>query len=72
MLCHYGGTIISDTNNSITYIDKNYMFLNANKGMSSEDIKQSICERLVLNYNDVEIRISLRGFLLGNISIVLY
>jgi hypothetical protein len=48
------------------------MFLNANKGMSSEDTKQVIRGRLVLNYNDVEIRISLRGFLLGNISIFLY
>jgi len=28
MLCYYGGTIIPDTNNIITYIDRSIVFLN--------------------------------------------
>ena len=58
MLCHYGNTIVSDTNNSITYIDKNIVFLNTTRGVSLEDTKKIIRGRLGLNYNDVEIVIT--------------
>jgi hypothetical protein len=46
MLCHYGSTIVSDTNNNITYIDESIVFLNATTGMSFEDIKNVICEKI--------------------------
>jgi len=39
MLCHYSSTIIHDTNNSITYICRNTVFLNDIKGMSFDDTK---------------------------------
>ena len=58
MLCHYSETIVLDMNNSITYIVKSTVFLNGIIGMSFEDIKKVMCERLKLNYNDVEINIT--------------
>ena len=46
-------------NNNITYIDKSTMFLNVTRGMSFEDTKKKkLCERLELNYNDIEINIT--------------
>jgi len=60
MLCHYGGTIILDTNNSIIYIGGSTVFLNGIRGMSFKDAKKIICERLELNYNDVKIDITWR------------
>jgi hypothetical protein len=46
MLCHYGSTIVSYTNNNITYIDKSIVFLNATTCMSFEDTKKVICENI--------------------------
>jgi len=43
MLCLYGSTIVSDTNNNITYIDESIVFLNATIVMSFEDTKKVIC-----------------------------
>jgi len=60
MLCHYSSTIVHDTNNSITYICRNTVFLNDIKGMSFDDTKKVICGRLELNYNDTEIDITWR------------
>jgi hypothetical protein len=58
ILCHYSDTIVPDTNNSITYIEKN---INATKGMSFEDTEKIICGRLRLNYNSVGIDITWRS-----------
>ena len=58
MLCHYDGTIILDTNNSITYIDKSTVFLNGIRGMPFEDTKKVTYRTLELNYNDIEIDIT--------------
>ena len=41
MLCHYGSTIVSDTNNNIIYIDESIVFLNATTGT-----KKVICEKI--------------------------
>ena len=46
MLCHYGSTIVSDTNNNITYIDESIVFLNATTDMSFEDTKKVVCEKI--------------------------
>jgi hypothetical protein len=58
ILCHYSGTIVPDTNNSITYIDKN---INVTKGISFKDTKKIICGRLGLNYNNIGIDITWRS-----------
>jgi len=60
ILCHYGGTIVLDTNNSITYIGRWTVFLNDTISMSFEDIIKVICGRLELNYNDIKIDITWR------------
>jgi hypothetical protein len=60
LLCHYDGTIVPYMNNSIIYIDERNVFLNANRGMSFEYTKNVICERLRMNYNEVEINITWR------------
>jgi hypothetical protein len=39
MLRHYGGTIIHDVNNSITYNGESNLLLNDNLGVSSTKIK---------------------------------
>jgi hypothetical protein len=56
--CHYSSAIVHDTNNNITYTERNIVFLNDTRGMSFEDIKKVICGRLELNYNDVEMDIT--------------
>jgi hypothetical protein len=61
MLYYYGGTIIPDTNNNFTYINRSTMFMNAITDMSFEDIKKVICGRLRLNYNDIKINITWRS-----------
>ena len=53
MLRCYSNTIIHDMNNSITYIDRSTIFLNATRDMSFEDTEQVIYGRLEFNYNDV-------------------
>jgi hypothetical protein len=60
MLCHYDVTIVPGTNNSITYIGRSIVLLNGIGGMSFEDTKKIIRGRLELNYNDVEIDITLK------------
>jgi hypothetical protein len=52
------GSIIPYMNNIITYIGRSTMFLNSTRSMSFENTKKVICERLELNYNDVEIYIT--------------
>jgi hypothetical protein len=60
MLCHYSDTIVHDTNNNITCIKGNTVFLNGTRGILFEDTKKIICGRLELNYNDVKIDITWR------------
>ena len=60
MLCHCDSIIVLDSNNSITYIGRNIMFLNGTSGVSFEDTKKNISGRLEFNYNDVEIDITRR------------
>jgi uncharacterized protein YlbG (UPF0298 family) len=71
LLCHYNGTIVPYMNNSIIYIDERNVFLNATRGMSFKYTKNVrgmsfkytknvICERLGMNYNEVEINITWR------------
>jgi hypothetical protein len=60
MLCHYDVTIVPDMNNSITYIGRSIILLNGTRGMSFEDIEKVICGKLELNYNDIEIDITLK------------
>jgi len=56
------GSIIPYMNNIITYISRSTMFLNGTRSMSFKNTKKVICERLELNYNDVEIYITWRCF----------
>jgi hypothetical protein len=58
MLCHSGGTIILDMNNSITHNNKSNILLNANICMSLMDIKQVICHGLRWNYINVKVDIA--------------
>jgi len=60
MLYHYGYTVIPDVNNNITYNGRSNVLLNANLGMSLEDIKKVICQVVGWNYNDVEVDITLK------------
>ena len=60
MLYHYDGIIVHSINNNIIYIGESIVFMNCTRGMSFENTKKVICERLELNYNDVEIYITLR------------
>ena len=60
MLCHCDSIIVLDSNNSITYIGRNIVFLNGTSGVSFEDTKKNISGRLEFNYNDVEIDITRR------------
>jgi hypothetical protein len=46
MLCYYSSTIVHDTDNNITYIDRSIVFLNDTRGMSFEDIKKLYVEDL--------------------------
>jgi len=42
MLYHYGCIVIPDVNNNITYNGRSNVLLNANLGMSLEDIKKKL------------------------------
>jgi hypothetical protein len=67
MLCHCGGTIILDMNNSITHNYGSNILLNANICMSLLDIKQVIDSGEIILMLKL---ILLRDVMLGNINII--
>ena len=46
MLYHYGGIIVLDMNNNITYNGRSNLLLNYNLGMSYAEMKETICHGL--------------------------
>ena len=58
MLCHYGGIIVNNVNNSITYNGGSIFLLNGNLGMSYAEMKETIYHGLRWNYNDVDVEIT--------------
>jgi hypothetical protein len=58
MLCHYGGIILHDVNNSITYNGGSIFLLNGNLGMSYTEMKETIYHGLWWNYNDINVEIT--------------
>jgi hypothetical protein len=58
MLYHYGGTIVSNVNNNITYNGESNLLLNGNLGMSYAEMKEIIFHGLRWNYNDVDVEIT--------------
>jgi len=60
ILCHYGGTIIYDVNSSIICDGGSSLLLNGNLGMSYAKMKEIICYRLGMNYNDIDVKITQR------------
>lgn len=61
-LCHYGGIIINDIKNSITYNKGSNMILSASLEMSLVKLIQVICEEIEWNYNDIEVDFTWRMF----------
>jgi hypothetical protein len=47
-------------NSSITYNGRNSLLLNGNLGMSYAKMKEIICYRLGMNYNDIDVKITQR------------